>query len=157
MGWPTRISRSALGPQFQERTKVSDPSKEVGQAFFNLSCWQLAGAGLMVPKAWALFHWTGAAIVLDASAEAWDPESGVVPTVTRTSAGIYVVTYAATYPDENGVAQPPGLQWCTVSAQDATLAPAQGVITSSRIITTVIHKLSDNSAFDPAGVLVIAG
>ena len=157
MGFPTRVSRNAIGPTFAERYGVSDPTKEVGKDFFNLASWQLAGAGLMVPLVWALMHWDGAAMVLDGSAEAWDPNGAYLPTLARTSAGIYVVTYAATYPDETGTPRAPGLTWCQVISQGATIAPGQGTITSARIITTAIGKLSDASAFDPAGVLVVAG
>jgi len=157
-GFPTRPSRRSFGPlTLQDRTPVRQADQEVGAQAMSLTWWQLAGLGLVTYTAWVLFHWDGANVQIDASGEAWDPESQFVPSVQRTSAGIYVVTYAATYPDENGQSIATNLRYCEVVSQGTTIAPGVGDIASNRIITTAIHKLSDNSAFDPAHVLVRAG
>jgi hypothetical protein len=158
MGFPTRPSRAAFGPRtLKDRKTVVDNSKEIGATTFELMFWQLAGLGIASSLAWVLFHWNGVDVVIDASAESWDPYSVYVPDVTRTSAGVYVVTYAATFQDERGTTVATALKSCEVIAQGSTIAPGVGAITSSRIVTTTIKKMSDGSAYDPAGVLVRVG
>jgi hypothetical protein len=88
---------------------VTDHERYVDAPTFNLEHWQTAGLGVMSPRAWALFEYTGGAFVLYASGEAWDPAGAIVPALARTGAGVYTMTYAATGADEAGNAVPIGL------------------------------------------------
>lgn len=99
-GWPGRPSRKAFGPQRINDGVVTQPEKYVDAREYNLLFWQTSGAAAgFVARAWALLKWDGAALTLQASGETWDPDGLVVPTISRTSSGVYLVTYASTYPD----------------------------------------------------------
>src|SRR5678815_3401620 len=43
MGFPTRPSRSAFGPQYVNKRPVIRNDREIGQEIFNLLFWQVAG------------------------------------------------------------------------------------------------------------------
>ena len=125
-GFPTRPSRAAFGPKWQNRGPVRRPEQDVGAAAMNLLCWQAAGAGVAGALAWALLRWDGATLSLAASGEAWDSDGLVVPAVVRASAGVYVVTYAATYPDADAVAVATSLRGGHATAQ--ATAPIVGAV-----------------------------
>jgi len=101
-GFPDRPSRDGFGPTMADDGIITDPERFVGSDQFNLLFWQLAGCGLVVPRAWALLNWSGAALSLAASAEAFDPKGLYVPTPARSAVGTYSLTYASTYPDKDG-------------------------------------------------------
>ena len=49
-GFPNRITRSSLGPSYQNAAKLGNPKQEADASVFNLLCWQAAGMNLVVPK-----------------------------------------------------------------------------------------------------------
>lgn len=104
-GFPTRISRSAFGKRRRNRFAIMNPDECVTAETFNLLLWQLAGMNATAPIAWVL---VGADGTRFASAEAWNPDGDdtLRPTTSRSSAGVYLVIYAATYPDMDDVARP---------------------------------------------------
>jgi hypothetical protein len=106
-GWPTRLSRSALGPTPQDRKPVTDPNKQLGAGIADLLFWQAAGINVVSDKAWVLLASSAASIL--AHSEAWNPNGGTPPGFSRTSAGLYVVTYAATVADKDGNAVAPAI------------------------------------------------
>jgi len=108
-GFPARPTRSAFGPTRTDDGVVTDPERSVDAAAFNLSFAQIAGCGLCTPRAWAILVWDGAAIALGACAEAWDPDDAAAPALSTTGAGLYLLTYAATYLDHTGNAVATGL------------------------------------------------
>jgi len=108
-GFPTRPSRLAFGPTRTDDGAVVDHDKYVAAQVFNLDHWQTAGLGVVAPRAWALMSWSGSAMVIHASGEAWDPDGGAEPTPARSGAGAYTLTYDSTYPDEAGNAVATGL------------------------------------------------
>jgi hypothetical protein len=118
-GFPTRISRSALGPVRRNRNAIIKPDECATAETFNLLLWQLAGMNATAPIAWVL---GGADGTRFASAEAWNPDGDdtLRPTISRSSAGVYVVTYAATYPDMDGAARPLVLLAGAVAPQGST-------------------------------------
>lgn len=102
MGFPTRSTRSAFGPRLEDRFPVVDPTKEIPASAFNLAFWQLAGLSLVTPRAIVVAKGTPSGVERSASQEAWNPDGGIVPQLTRESAGVYTVTYPATAKDEQG-------------------------------------------------------
>jgi len=106
MGFPTKPSRLAFGPLgLTDRYPVRDPTKEIGFGTFKLAWWQVAGLGIVskVAKVQLLISGAGAES-LGFSAEAWDAEAGILPTLAKQATGHWRITYAATYPDETGAA-----------------------------------------------------
>lgn len=104
-GYPTRPTRSAFGPVPVNRYPVRDPSREVdGPTVGDLMLWTIAGSGVVVPQAWAVVRViAGPDWELVASAETWDANGAVVPTILRTGVGTGTITYASTYPDKDAV------------------------------------------------------
>ena len=105
-GFPTRTTRAAFGPTKRNASVgLVTPEYHAGATEINLDYWQTAGMSLAICRAWALVTWDGATSVsLTAAGEAWDPTAAAEPTVARSSAGVYTVTYAATYVDETDTA-----------------------------------------------------
>lgn len=155
MGWPTRISRSALGPRpLKNRYPVRDHERELGAELVGLAWWQLAGLNVVGERAWALVR--GADGQLLDSGEVWDPDALVVPTTSRTSTGIYVVEYAATYPDDQGNAITLDLRAAEAAPQTATPNTVATCNVSSSRIVTVRVTLANTGALVDADVLVKA-
>lgn len=147
-GFPTRISRTALGPTKQNAAiGVIHPAKYIGAVETELAYWQVSGLSVAAPRAWALVTWDGAtAVSLTAAGEAWDPNGASAPTVARTSAGVYTVTYAATYNDETGTAVSTNLLAASVTARGTTARIPTWEIASSRIITVYLFDAAGSAA-----------
>ena len=114
LGFPIRPSRSALGPDPENRRKTVNPKQEMDARIARLIFWQVSGAGLMVPMARIFVPIVAGAV--DANnvthAEAWNPnQDQAPPTPTRTGLGVYQVQYAETYPDMDGDAQTTALEY----------------------------------------------
>jgi len=118
-GFPNYPSRDAFGPTM-DLTREINPRRDIGGQRFNLTWWQLAGCGLMVPRAWVLVAANGTRI---ASAESWNPnqESSLHPTTAKIGTGAYTITFAASAPDEEGVTRLLGLRAVGVFVQSTTL------------------------------------
>ncbi len=105
-GWPLRPDRDSFGPTFRDASPVRDPERQLSALSYNLSCWQLAGMGLLAPRAKLVFTMGVTPMILQ-RAEAWNPDRSTVgpyvdPSITRTGAGNYLVEYTSPVPDENG-------------------------------------------------------
>lgn len=121
-GFPTRPVRDAFGPEPVNAYPVRDPNKELdGETVGRLMLHQLSGVGQTVDLADLVF--VGATQVINYRSEAWNPKRQTIapyapPGISRTSAGLYVVTYASTYPDHKGDAQPTIFRGGTVTVLD---------------------------------------
>jgi len=132
-GFPTRISRTALGPKLQDRKPVVHPNKEVGKAALNLAFAQLAGCNVVSPLAWVMFESDG---TVQAHAEAWDPNKSTVgPTVTKTGPGVYEIEYETTYPDDDGVDVAISLSGALAMPQTAALRHAVAEANGPNLVT----------------------
>lgn len=103
-GFPSRISRASLGPALEDTWAVTNPKKAIPAASFMLAWWQLAGAGLVVPKAILGVTMSGTTPITTYQALAFDPD-GTLPLLTwsRSAAGVYSYSWPnSQYPDENG-------------------------------------------------------
>lgn len=99
MGFPTRVSRQAMGPTYKNRYRVRDNEREIGEGIFNLLFWQTSGMNVVCDLAWATLQANGALV---AAGEAWDPKALVNPTPGHPATGTYTLTYPATAADETG-------------------------------------------------------
>lgn len=132
-GFPTRPSRATFGPTPENRYPVVDPAYELDADIGDLMMWQTAGLGAISASAWAFVHYTApATVAVTYSAEAWDADGAYVPTVSRTGAGDYTVTWAATYPDKDAVSQTLSLLWARAHPQSASALSATAVIEADR-------------------------
>jgi len=155
-GFPVRPSRDAFGPKLEDGPKVTNPKKQIGEKTFNLAWWQLAAVSQLIPLAWANFDSAGAGIT--SSAEGWNPnqDPSLRPTVLRTGPGVYVVTYQATYLDEEGVARPLSIVSARATPQGTTPNLVCVVsIASGRICTVRVTTANTGAATDAACELVV--
>lgn len=118
-GFPVRISRAALGLKRENRAAIVNPKNCVGADQFNLLLWQAAGNNVAGALAWISVDSAGARV---GSGEAWNPDGNDLlrGTSSRTSTGIYVVTYAGSYPDMDDVDTPLALVSAKVSVRSST-------------------------------------
>lgn len=147
-GSPTRISRAALGPTKRNATTgLVHPAMYQGATEIELAYWTISGGSVAGNRAWALVTWDGATSVsLTAAGESWDPNSASAPTVARSGAGVYTVTYAATYNDETGTAVSTNLLAAHVSPQSASARHATWAISSNRIVTVYMWDAAGAAA-----------
>lgn len=101
-GYPNRPSRTSFGPKLKNPKPVTNPETQADAGAFNLDFWQISGAGLMVPRAWAVLDATSGTMTMPANAEAWNPnKTQAAPTPARSGVGLYTLAYAASYLDNN--------------------------------------------------------
>lgn len=108
-GYPNKITRNALGPTYQNATKIGNPKEEIDASIFNLMCWQVAGMNAVSYRGVIIGRVDNATIELLSQSFAWDPNGILGPTVlNRSGAGIYSWTLpsAGIYSDMNGNAVP---------------------------------------------------
>lgn len=109
MGFPNRILRQHLGSKLQDRRRVENPKTEAGAARLNLLEHTAVGAGLVVARASLVAEWnaTLSAFSILHQEEAWNTDHAQAhPVLARLGTGRYTYTFAATYLDNDGVAQP---------------------------------------------------
>lgn len=114
-GWPLRPDRDSFGPEVQNTSPVRDSRRQWDASIANLVMHQCAGMGLVVPRTALVFSASPSPVVLG-RVEAWNPHRLVAapftdPSITRTGAGNYLVTYATPVTDEGGVEQAISFQW----------------------------------------------
>lgn len=136
--FPARITREALGPKFVNARPVKDPRKDLSADTFNVVCSTVAGLAATGFKAAVLFRGDASGAEIIEHREAWDPDriGDKGPTVTREALGVYRVTFAATYPDQNGVERATGL-WGALPVPQA--GPAVGASERIDSVTYRIH------------------
>lgn len=147
-GFPTRTTRAAFGPTKRNASVgLVTPEYHAGATEINLDYWQTAGMSLAICRAWALVTWDGATSVsITAAGEAWDPTAAAEPTVARSSAGVYTVTYDATYVDETDTAVSTSLLAASATPQGSTARFATCAIGSSRIVTVYVFDAAGSAA-----------
>lgn len=102
-GFPRRANRAAFGPTYEEARPVTDPTKEVGKATFNLLFWQVAGISLVVPRAVLTGTVSGGVVTTVTQGLAWDPNGGISKiSFTYEAAGRYSFAFSQNYNDQNG-------------------------------------------------------
>lgn len=148
LGFPVRSRRSSFGVTREDRAAAMNPKHAFGARYANLVFWQLAGANVTTPRAWALVTSAG---VRSASGESWNSEGddALRPTCAKSSTGVYTATFAATYVDMDGDAQAFTPTSCSVSVNSTTAGMIAVWSISGSVITV---KTSD-----AAGTLTDAG
>lgn len=105
-GFPNRPDLATFGPDAVNTRAVRDPSRELDASTWNLLRFQVAGLGIITPRAYLQFL-TTAEVTISARAEAWNPRGltsapFTAPAITRVGAGNYNVIYASPVTDQAG-------------------------------------------------------
>lgn len=120
-GFPTRPSRDAFGPTYEDERPVRNPKRELGSAIGNLMFWQLAGAGIVAPMGVIQVAVTGGVATTVYQALAFDPKGQLaLLTWINDATGQYTITFASTYPDETGTARPFAVRFGDASVIEGT-------------------------------------
>lgn len=102
-GFPTRPDRDSFGPTYENERPVNNPKRELGDSVFNLNFWQLAGSGLVIPRAMIVASVSGSAVTTQNQGLAWDPNGNVSNLIwTYEGVGHYSADFLSQYVDENG-------------------------------------------------------
>lgn len=111
--FPTRITRSQLGPQLRDVYPVENPETDIGHDSFNAAFDQIAGCNVIVPRAALVASWNGSAFDILHQAEAWNTDANQPrPTLARSATGRYTYLFAASYLDSEGNAITTALPAC---------------------------------------------
>lgn len=147
-GFPTRPSLTSFGPKRVNRSAVRSAVHDAGADFANLVRWNLAGLGQSAPRAWVLAGYSGGTFAIAAQGNAWQ---GAAPTPARTGAGVYTLTYAATYADADGVEVATNLIGAIVCPKaGANPLTCDWNITDGRVVTVRLFRASTEAATDGA-------
>lgn len=102
-GFPNRPTRTAYGPTREDEGFVTNPKTELGAGTMNINFWQIAGMGLVVPRAAIGVDSLGTPVTANFfQALAWDPLQTLPDiVVTRNGVGDYTAVFQSTYADES--------------------------------------------------------
>lgn len=154
-GFPVRPNRTAFGGDYVDERPVEDTEKEISASIFNLSFWQLAGLGRVIPKAVLVCSVAGGVVTTDYQLLVFDP-NGSLSTLTWTYNGVgdYSLAFASQYPDENGTNQNLSLVGALAGVMDSTPVISSVDLTSG--YEADVYFLDDaGAAADPAGFVVV--
>lgn len=108
-GFPLRSIMQSFGSRLRDARPVEHPELERGAARANLTEHIAAGSSLILPRASLIAQWSVSlgAFEIYHQEEAWNSRHEQAhPTLARLFAGAYTYTFASTYLDLDGVAQP---------------------------------------------------
>lgn len=105
-GSPLRPDRDSFGPTVEDTSPVKDARRQWAARIANLLMWQVAGAGLVMPRIILEFNAQVSPTIVG-RAEVWNPNrlstgAYAPPGIVRQATGDYLVTYATPVPDEQG-------------------------------------------------------
>jgi len=161
-GSPNRPGLTAFGPfPKQNPIPVKNPKTQLDAGMMSLLIWQVAGAGLVMPKVWAALDGTSG-LVLNAHGEIWNPNGSVSPPlVTYSAVGRYSVQYGSVFEDENGNAIASNLQFpiaipLSPPAQPFGSIPHRNAAASITDFTVAVElKSADASTYVDGPVLLL--
>lgn len=114
-GFPNRPDLATFGPDAVNTRAIRDPSRELSASTFNLMKFQLAGIGIVQPRAFVKLTAADPTVLLG-RAEAWNPRGltsapFLNPEIVRVGTGNYDVTYASPVTDESGASVALSFGW----------------------------------------------
>lgn len=160
-GFPTRASRSSLGPTYENEAPVTDPTREIDASVYNINFWQVAGISQTSPIVVIKATVSGGVVTTQEQALAWDPNSGISKiSFVYEAAGIYSFAFSSQYPDERGTNVSLTLRSGLVTASNSipyngthTGADNQAVLTDSaqswtvnELVGKTVYNLTDDSS-----------
>lgn len=139
-GFPTRLVRSDLGPEYQNTMPVRDPSRQIGATITNLSFRQLTGVNMTADLAWLIIDID--ALNVTSHAECWNIEGATSgeyapPVISDEGGGVYHITYNPEYQDETGEYIPVNFRGALAQVQEPHFGRPQ--LWAGRIAANVIR------------------
>lgn len=159
-GYPNKITRSDLGPVYEDAVKPANPKTELTAGTFNLMAWQLAGLNGQAARVFSYCKIAASVLTQQTQALAWDPNQAL-PNIqwTRVGLGSYTWTLpngglgVGIYPDANGQSVGAGLLVCKVAPQGTADITGVGAVNPDGVSGTVNCFIA-GSAGDPPGFAI---
>lgn len=147
-GSPTIPTRDAFGPtRVDDGISPNDPNY-LSARHINLMLWQLAGAGIVIPRAYVRCTFSSGVLTIAESGETWKPNGGGTPPgINKVATGHWELEYAASYPNEAGDSVPTELRW------GETIMQTDDVAFRSRCQINADKRTVELRVFDAAGAL----
>lgn len=95
---PDLPSADTFGPALIDYDAIEDPQTDLSSAAWNLVRAQLAAISQTAVKAWVHVTVAAGVATLESHGASWD-ETGNLPTVSRSSAGVYTITWPTSVND----------------------------------------------------------
>ncbi len=154
MTLPAIYTLSTYGGAMANYAPVEDPTTDRDATAANQAYASAAAATHTTPRAWARFTAAAStgAMVLVAHDAVWG--TSVPPTLARTSAGIFTVTWPATITDELGTVQTVALRAATATYEGA-VAYFAGASATVNIATINVGLGTTGALNDAVGVNIL--
>ena len=155
-GFPGRTARPSYGPTYVNEVKKRKPDAEFGADELNLLLWQIAGATMMVCRAWAIVA-SGTPPTTSKQRMAWDSEALLGPIVwTRAGTGDYTWTFpSATGDDATGSSITLAFDACWAHALGTANQNMTGAVNANGYTGTMKAYTADSgAAADPSSFIV---
>lgn len=145
---PEVADLDTFGGSFEDADAVVDPQTELSAAYFNRLVAQVAMLSHTAPRAWARCTVSGGVITLADHDAVWGAGAGVAPTPNRSGAGVYTVTWAASYDDLQATPESHNVSFraAKASGDGAAARIVQGSLSSANVASV--------KSFDAAGAPV---
>lgn len=136
---------AALGGEQVNYRPVTNPQTDIDAEIWNEVKADTAAMTAVCDRAWVRFYWTGSATSVIAHAAVWD---STPPTVTRSIAGEYVITWPATVVDARGTTRYPNLR--AGMGHGASMGKVVNVaVLAPNQVAVYCYDAVVNAAYDP--------
>ena len=145
---PEIADLDTFGGTFADLNPVIDPVTDMAAAYQNNLTANVVALAHTAPRAWARCTVSGGVITLADHDAVWGNGAGVAPTVARTIAGVYTVTWAASYEDlrhaDDAESHATSLRCSQVNGYKSAAARIVNARLTSAVVATI-------TAYDAAG------
>lgn len=154
MTFPQSHTLADFGGVLNDLSPITDPTTDRPAAGANAAYGSVAAMTRVSGRAWVLFSASPTATTLVAHGAAWPTTAQVTPTLSRSSAGVYVISWPATVTDETGLTQTVSLAICKAITFAGTTPYAAAAVVTGRSATVYVTTLG-GAAVDPAGNIYV--
>ena len=138
---PDETSPTTYGPPLRDYDEVVDPETEISYSKLEALAVDVSACTYVVPRAFAVVDVSGPTVT--AHAANWGSAAGVIPTVTATATGRYVVTWAAANYDMNPTVSRQVSRTLNIRAAHAVVNQSDGDVYAAS--TIAVELTSANS------------
>ena len=155
---PDVADLDTVGGTFVNADAVIDPTTDMDAAFQNRLTAQVAMLSHTAPRAMCRCTVFGGVITRADHDAVWGSTSAVAPTVARSGAGVYTITWAASYDDLQSTpeAHTTALRFALVTAYGPiTPAIANAYLSTSRVVTVNVYDVTGAAIDIPQFTVVV--
>lgn len=140
-GFPNTPTRVAFGPEMENEFPPTNPKRDLEANSINLTFWQTAGAGRVLPKALIIYDLVADSILFQALA--FDPRGELSNIAhTKNGTGDVTFTFASTYKDQNGNDANFTPKAATADVQSSTAGDNGNASVSAQTVNVLVFNVS---------------